>query len=159
MVGRFSVRPAGALDLDAASRFHADAFEPLGERPWTRRDVAELLASPGVAGFFIQHDGRDIGFVLVRIVADEAELLTIAVAREHRRFGAGRALLERTIEHARSGGAQSLFLEVDAGNRPARELYAQLGFRAVGQRPAYYQRREGPPSDALVMRLVLTSGG
>lgn len=159
MCGRFSFRPVGALDLDLASRFHRDAFAPRGERAWTRQDVGELLASPGVAGCFVQQDGRDIGFALVRVVADEAELLTIAVAGDHRRSGAGRALLKTMIDHARRGGAKSLFLEVDVCNPPALALYAQLGFQTVGRRASYYERPGGRPAEAQVMRLELTSGG
>jgi ribosomal-protein-alanine N-acetyltransferase len=155
----FSFRTIGALDLDLAARFHHEAFAPRGEHAWTRQDLAEVLATPGVTGCFVQDEGQDVGFALLRVVADEAELLTIAVAVDHRRRGAGRALLEMLIGRARGGGAKNLFLEVEVANQPALDLYAQFGFQAVGRRAAYYERRDGPPAEALVMRLVLTSGG
>ena len=128
---------------------------PLGERAWTRQDLAELLASPGVAGLLLQVDGRDAGIALCRVAADEAELLTIAVRPAERRRGAGRRLLTAVIEHAREAGARTLFLEVGADNPPARALYEAMGFRVVGRRAAYYRRGEGPAADALVMRLSL----
>lgn len=158
MSRKFTFRPTGALDLDLAARFHRDAFAALGDRPWTRQDMAELLASPGAAGCFAQIEGREIGFALVRVAADEGELLTLAVADSHRRLGAGRALLQTAIDHARTAGAKCLFLEVDAGNVAALALYAQLGFVVVGRRASYYQRTGAPPAEALVMRLELTSG-
>ncbi|WP_428670930.1 ribosomal protein S18-alanine N-acetyltransferase [Reyranella sp.] len=154
----FVLRPIGALDLDRASALHRQAFEPLGERPWTRRDMAELLASPGVAGLFLEVEGREDGFVLWRTAADEAELLTIAVQSGRRRHGLGRALLASVVERARHGGVRNLFLEVGADNAPARSLYAQAGFVEVGRRPRYYQRHAGF-ADALVLRFTLTAGG
>jgi ribosomal-protein-alanine N-acetyltransferase len=154
MNDRFALRPVGALDLDCAAALHRQAFEPMGERPWTRRDVAELLSSPGVGGLFVECEGQAIGVALWRTAADEAELLTVAVESDRRRAGLGRILLDAVIEHARRAGANSLFLEVAADNPAARALYAQAGFEQVGRRSAYYARREGS-ADALVLRLTL----
>ena len=158
MATDFVLRRLGALDLDLASRLHGEAFAPLGERAWTRQDMAELLASPGAAGWAVQSDESVLGIALCRVAADEAELLTIAVQSTARRRGVGRALLSAVIAHARDGGARSLFLEVGADNPAALALYGQAGFQAVGKRKAYYRRGEGAPADAVVMRLSLTSG-
>ncbi len=159
MPGDFVLNRLGALDLDLAARLHGEAFASFGERAWTRQDIGELLASPGVAGWGLQSDGATIGFALCRVAADEAELLTIAVEPDRHRRGAGRALLAAVMAHARESGAGSLFLEVGADNPAALALYAQAGFRAVGRRDAYYLRGTNPPADALVMRLTLTSAG
>jgi ribosomal-protein-alanine N-acetyltransferase len=120
--------------------------------------MAGLLASPGVAGLFLEAGGEAEGFALCRMAADEAELLTIAVRSDRRRRGTGRALLAAVIARARHGGAANLFLEVAADNAPARSLYAQAGFVQVGRRAGYYRRANGL-ADALVLRLALTSGG
>ena len=159
MAGGFVLRRLGALDLNLAARLHGLAFAPLGERLWTRQDMAELLASPGAVGWVAQSAERAIGFALCRVAADEAELLTIAVDPEERRRGAGRALLTAVIDHARTASARSLFLEVGADNPAALALYGKAGLQAVGHRKAYYRRGEGPPADAIIMRLTLTYGG
>ncbi len=159
MAAGFVLRRLGALDLDLASRLHGEAFAPLGERVWTRQDIAELLASPGVAGWVLQSSDAAVGFALCRVTADEAELLTIAVQPDRRRRGAGRALLAAVTAHARAAGARSLFLEVGADNPAALALYGQADFQTVGSRKAYYQRGGAPAADAIVMRLTLTSGG
>src|SRR5215470_857209 len=112
MAGGLALRRLGALDLDLASTLHGLAFAPLGERVWTRQDMAELLASPGAAGWVLLSTERAIGFALCRVAADEAELLTIAIHPDERRRGAGRALLTAVVDHARTAGARSLFLEV-----------------------------------------------
>src|SRR6476661_4325992 len=109
-------RPLGALDLDRAASLHREAFEPMGERPWTRQDMAELLASPGVAGLLLQTNGEDAGLALWRTAADEAELLTLAVQRGRWRRGIGRTLLGWVVDRVREQGAQTLFLEVGADN-------------------------------------------
>jgi ribosomal-protein-alanine N-acetyltransferase len=155
----FEQRSLGALDLDVASLLHRAAFAPLGERGWTRQDMAELHASPGASGVMLLSDGKQIGFALCRVAADEAELLTIVVDAAHRRRGAGRFLLETVIEHVRAAGASALFLEVGADNPAACSLYEQMSFRTVGRRTGYYRRSGGPNADALVMRLALTPGG
>jgi ribosomal-protein-alanine N-acetyltransferase len=159
MAGSLVLRLLGALDLDLAARLHGSAFAPLGERVWTRQDMAELLASPGAAGWVVHSAERVVGFALCRVAADEAELLTIAVHPDERRRGAGRALLAAVIDHARAAGARSLFLEVGADNPAALALYGAAGLQAVGHRRAYYRRGEGLPADAIVMRLTLTFGG
>jgi ribosomal-protein-alanine N-acetyltransferase len=149
------LRPLGALDLDRAAALHAEAFAPFGERAWTRQDMAELLASPGVAGLLLEVDGADVGMAICRVAADEAELITIAVRPAHRRHGWARRLLAAAIDHVRSAGARALFLEVAADNPAAQALYELSGFCAAGTRPAYFRRGEGPAADALVMRLDL----
>jgi ribosomal-protein-alanine N-acetyltransferase len=154
----FVLQPIGARDLDRAARLHHDAFAPMGERPWTRQDMAELLAMPAGGGLLLRVDGADAGVVLWRTMADEAELLTLAVAAAHRRRGIGAALLGEVIGRSRRAGARLLFLEVGVDNAAARSLYAQAGFIEVGRRVAYYRRPTGF-ADAMVMRLSLSNGG
>ncbi len=153
MSNRFDLVPLGALALDAASGLHRAAFAPLGERAWTRQDLAELLASPGVSGFLLQVEGRDVGFALCRVAADEAELLTIAIDAGYRRRGAATHILRGMLDKLAS--VRSLYLEVGVDNFPARSLYEQMGFEEVGRRARYYQRANGEMADALIMRLGL----
>src|SRR5262245_7293744 len=140
MVHTYAIRGLGARDLDRAVVLHATAFAALGERAWSRQDVAELLASPGVYGLLLEADGGDIGLAMCLVAADEAELLTLAIRPTHQRLGFGRQLLTAAIDHARSSGARALFLEVGADNPGAQALYGAAGFVTVGRRAAYYQR-------------------
>ena len=155
MSDAYVLRTLGARDLDRAAGLHGAAFAALGERAWTRQDVAELLAAPGVAGLLIEDEDGDVGFALWRLAADESELLTLAVSPARQRRGGGRTLLAAVIDRARIAGARTLLLEVGIDNSPARALYEAAGFASVATRPAYYQRRNGPPAYALVMQLSL----
>jgi ribosomal-protein-alanine N-acetyltransferase len=154
----FVLQRIGVLDLDRAARLHRDAFAPMGERPWTRQDMADLLATPAGGGLILQADDEDAGVVLWRTIADEAELLTLAVSARHRRQGVGTVLVSQVIERSRRQGARQLFLEVGVDNPGARLLYAQAGFIEVGRRKDYYQRPTGF-ADALVLCLTLSGAG
>ena len=92
-----------------------------------------------------------LGFVLLSIVADEAEILTLAVAPAHRRRGIARALLEQAIVSAKASGASTLFLEVSTANPGAIGLYTTYGFVETGRREGYYKSEGG--ADAVVMVL------
>jgi [ribosomal protein S18]-alanine N-acetyltransferase len=123
---------------------HARAFR--GQRPWTAEEFAGLLASP--------HTGLVSGpleFVLGRVLAGEAEILTLAVDPEVQRQGRARALVMRFLTDAAAKGAARAYLDVADDNLPARALYAQAGFREVGRRRGYFARADGPAADAIVM--------
>lgn len=125
---------------------HATAFA----EPWVARDFAALLSQAGV--FVV--DEAD-GFVLIRAVADEAEILALAVRPQARGRGLGGRLVGWGAIGAAARGATRLFLEVAADNAPALALYARAGFVEAGRRPAYYARPEGRHQDALILALNL----
>lgn len=134
--------PAHAAALAA---IHRAAFPPA--ETWGE-DVMTLQL--GLSGAFgrIHFDG---GMVLARVAADEADILTIAVAPDARRRGLGRALLLAAMEEAARRGAKSMFLEVGVDNAAAAALYVSCGFTQVGRRRGYY----AGGGDALVMRAAL----
>ena len=96
-------------------------------------------------------DGRG-GLALLRITADEAEILTIGVVPAMRRQGIARALLDESMMRARALGVRALFLEVGVRNNAARALYDVIGFKEVGRRRRYYANGE----DALILCATLT---
>ena len=93
-----------------------------------------------------------VGFVLARLAAGEGEILTVAVARSHRRQGLGWQLMDAVLRELHAQRAEALFLEVDETNVAAIALYRRLGFREVGKRANYYRSPERGPTGALVMR-------
>jgi ribosomal-protein-alanine N-acetyltransferase len=125
-------------------------------RPWTDGEFEQLLAQDTVFGFAGLEIGRGsagpVGFVLARLAAGEAEILTIAVARSHRRHGLGWQLMNSVLRELHAERAEALFLEVDETNAAAIALYRRLGFHEVGKRPRYYQTANSGRSGALVMR-------
>lgn len=124
-------------------------------RPWSDDEFASLLAQDTVFGFAVLETGKasagPVGFVLARLAAGEGEILTIVVARAHRRQGLGWRLMDAVLRELHAQRAEALFLEVDETNMAALHLYKRLGFSEVGKRPGYYQSGNGR-SGALVMR-------
>jgi ribosomal-protein-alanine N-acetyltransferase len=145
-----TIEVAAASDAGVLAEIHASAFD----RPWGAAEIAALLDSPGTLA--LQPSGDRKGFVMIRALAGEAEILTLAVAPEGRRQGQARALMQAAIVQALARQAQTLFLEVAADNAAALALYEGLGFEMAGRRKGYYDRGAASPRiDALVMRLCL----
>lgn len=132
----------------ALAALHATCFTT--PRPWTEAEFAGFLTDPLCD--LVEEPG---GFALIRSIAGETELLTIAVAPEDRRRGLGRAILNRAIGCARARGTGRIFLEVAADNGAAVRLYDTTGFARIGRRPAYYRKPDGARVDALIMALTL----
>lgn len=106
--------------------------------PWNEKAMADLLALPGSFGWLAAEGEAPQGFVLARIAADEAEILTILVLPPYRRRGLAGRLLGAAIDNAKMQGAAKLFLEVASSNAAGLELYTKVGFIQVGRRPRYY---------------------
>src|SRR5262249_60295383 len=95
---------------------------------------------------------RLVGFVLSRLAVDQAEILSVAVAAPQRGRGLARKLLDVHLRRLAAYGINSVFLEVDERNVPARRLYAGLRFREVGRRDSYYMDAGNEGGTALVLR-------
>jgi len=124
------------------SRLHGAAFE----RGWSAKEFEDLLLAKGAICAT-----QSAGFALGRVIAGEAEILTIVVDAAQRGAGVGRALLAGLMENAKTGGAEEMFLEVAEDNAPARALYGRAGFEEVGRRVGYY-RKDDVAVDALTLR-------
>ena len=132
------------MTADELARIHAAAMtEP---PPWTAQTFEGFLSFPGA---ILASESR--GFALGRVIADEAELLTVAVHPEARRKGIARRCLETFEAVAAQKGARRAFLEVAASNEAARRLYVTTGYTAVGYRKGYYARADGRHDDAILM--------
>lgn len=147
------LRAADASDALALARAHASAFDA----PWPPEAFSALMGTPGVFALAAV-DQAPIGLILMRAIAGEAEVLTLAVEPAHRRRGMARALLRGGLAQAAAMGAQEAFLEVAADNPAALALYREEGFEQAGRRDGYYRRPDGRMVDALVLRRTLKTG-
>jgi ribosomal-protein-alanine N-acetyltransferase len=144
-----AVREARCEDLVTIAAIERASFSD----PWSRGMFQEYLALDGGSGFLVADDaGVVTGYAITRTVADEAELLNIAVEPSLRKCGIGALLLDAAMERCQSAGALEMWLEVRESNAGARALYDLRGFVAVGTRKRYYQ---APREDAIVLRAPL----
>jgi ribosomal-protein-alanine N-acetyltransferase len=121
------------------------------EEPWDAPALDRVLALSGGFGFCAWQADLPVGFVLVRDLGGECEILSLGVIPESRRQGIGSALMQAVFAEAERRGGASIVLEVADDNAAARQLYAGLGFVAVGRRPRYYSR-VAESADALILR-------
>lgn len=149
-----TLRHGDARDIAAVDALMATAFDPRFGEAWTRNQCLGVIAMAGVRLTLASVDEEPAGFALVRTVADEAELLLLAVAPAYRRRGVGAALLRAITGDAQGSGVADLHLEVRAGNDAVR-LYTGQGFAKVGERRAYYRGRTGQAYDAHTYRKPL----
>lgn len=139
-------------DIDCVMDVMESAFGNRFGEAWTRSQLAGILPMGGVSLVLARDaDSKDaIGFSLFRTVADESELLLLAVNSTHHRRGVGRQMLGYFIERARNEGAVRVHLEVRDGN-PAVDMYRTAGFSPVGRRRNYYHAPDGQRFDAITL--------
>ncbi len=139
----YVIRRAEKSEAPVLAALERQAF---GDRGWGAAGVAGGFGAAGVEILFCsQASSAPVGFAIWRAAPGEAELLSIGVAPQARRGGAGAALLDAVIRAA--AGADAIYLEVDPANRAAMALYARAGFEETARRKAYY--RSG--ADAVLM--------
>ena len=111
--------------------------------------AAELAAAPATRHAVVaEHGGAVVGYAIVRVVADSADVQRVAVDAAHRGRGTGRRLLDALLAEADRRGCTEVLLEVAADNDAAQALYASAGFVEIARRPGYYPGGR----DAVVMR-------
>lgn len=146
------VEPAMQADAPVIAELHAKGFY----RGWPVEEFTAYIAGSDTPVYVACDARRRIaGFLMLRLVADEAELITIAVDPKWRGKGVGAALLRAGFEDLRMTRARKLFLEVAEDNPAATALYRAHGFAEVGRRQGYYARANGTPATALVMERIL----
>lgn len=153
-------RRAAPVILDARPRdaaalaiLHARSF-PVG---WSEPEFERMLSDPSTIAHVARGNsgrGAITGFVLSRIAADEAEILSVAVDPAARGHGLAGELLQRHLGRLAAFGVARIFLEVGEENEAALRLYDKAGFRPVGKRAGYYPRPGGAVS-ALTLRREL----
>jgi ribosomal-protein-alanine N-acetyltransferase len=137
------------MSPDALAALHAAAFTV--DRPWTASEFECLLDNPHTT--LLTRPGQ--GFALVRTIAKESELLTLAVDPSWQGHGIGRALVEEWIARL-PRRVERAFLEVAADNTPALALYRRCGFAQIACRASYYARAGAADADALILSRELT---
>src|SRR4051812_2492300 len=145
---------AGMRDAGAIAALHGKSFQ----RGWSEDEVERLLTERNVVAHCALAGKKFAGFILSRIAADEAEILSVAVGASFQGRGLARRLLTMHLGRLAGRGVRTVFLEVGEANDPAAKLYANAGFREVSRRPNYYPAANGKSVTALVLRRDLVSG-
>jgi ribosomal-protein-alanine N-acetyltransferase len=146
------VEPASLRDAPRLAELHGASFH----RGWGEGEFEDMLSQRNTLAHRLRLRSKLIGFAISRIAADEAEILSIAIAPGHRGRGLSRKLLLTHLGHLTGRGVRTVFLEVEENNLPARRLYDRAGFAIAGRRERYYREAGGEQMNALVMRRDLS---
>lgn len=133
-----SLDPAELVDI-------ADIHKASFEKAWDEDELNSTIKAKGVRCLAV-HDVSNskqmkLGFLIYRITADEAEIITIASYPNHRRKGVARSLMDEMVRICLTERVKEVFLEVDQINNAALTLYKALGFTKVGERKGYYSQK------------------
>jgi ribosomal-protein-alanine N-acetyltransferase len=142
------IEPSQPRDADAVAQLHARSFY----RGWPRQDIEAYLADSDTPTLVVCDSKRRVaGFAMLRLLGDDAELMTIAVEPKFRGKGVGAALMKACFADLLMTPSRRMVLEVAADNPAAIRLYEKLGFTKLSERKGYYARPDGQPATALVM--------
>ena len=150
--GAAAIEPATLRDAAALARLHGASFH----RGWGEGEFETMLSERNTLVHRLRQGRKLIGFAVSRMAADEAEILSIAVAASHRGRGLSRNLLLTHLGHLAGRGVRTVCLEVEENNQPARRLYERAGFGVAGRRERYYREPNGEQLNALLMRRDLS---
>lgn len=142
------IADAALRDVTPIARLHAASFR----RGWSEDEIDGLLTDRSVIAHRAMIGSNFAGFVMSRMAADEAEILTIAVASRYRGRSIARSLLRHHLGRLMAFGVRTVFLEVEEGNVAALKLYRRSGFIEAGRREGYYPKDAGKAAAALILR-------
>lgn len=142
---RCDLLEANLLHAAIMAEIHLDSFDA----PWSEQAFITLLSQPVVSGW-IGLEEEPVGFVLTRSVANESEILTIAIRKTQRRKGFAHTLLFEALTKIKENGSVVCHLEVADDNAAGLALYGRMGFQETGRRERYYRRSTGAV-DAVLM--------
>ena len=146
------VEPATQRDAARLGQLHGASFH----RGWGEGEFETMMTERNTLVHRLRQGRKIIGFAVSRLAADEAEILSIAVAVDHRGRGLSRHLLLTHLGHLAGRGVRTVFLEVEENNQPAQRLYQRAGFAVAGRRERYYREANGEQLNAVLMRRDLS---
>lgn len=144
------IRPVLFTDLKEIEAIEKDSFID----PWNIKMLSDAFLANGFIGFSAVENGEVIGYIFGKTVLTESEIELIAVKKERRKKGIGRALLTEFLSAVSSAFVTDVFLEVRRSNEAAQSLYEKCGFTYVAVREKYYGGKE----DALIMKKHIKAG-
>lgn len=139
---------ATVADAHAIAALHAASFH----RGWSEDEIERLLLDTSILTHRAEIRRKLAGFIMSRIVGNEAEILSVAVSSSWQGRGLARRLLRLHLGRLAGRSVKTVFLEVEEGNARAIKLYRNAGFYEVGRRPGYYPNGPSGPSNALTLR-------
>lgn len=138
------------------AEIYCSAFKDMPEQNWDEKTFVNLFKIEGTTSFILAKSDQPVGFVLLRKLLDEVEIITFCILPKWCNNGYATFLLEWIIKSLQQQAIKRVFLEVRENNRAAMRLYDKCSFEQIGRRNGYYNNHQGEKIDALVMQLELS---
>lgn len=142
------IRLMETRDLDEILEVEMSCFKT----PWTRHMFVDELYNSNAYYFVVNVNEKIVGYVGFWKIIDEAHITNVAIHKDYRRLGYGRALITAMLNKAKELEIIAITLEVRVSNLDAILLYESFGFVSSGVRRGYYSDNN---EDALIMWLKL----
>lgn len=138
------LRVASINDIQSIYYIEKGAFK---EDAWTKDQLMqELSQSEFHSCQVLDDDGDILGYIMTRFIADQYEIINLAINPKKQKQGLGHLLLDLFLNEIHDDS--SVYLEVKRTNFPAINLYLNAGFEEIAIREKYYQDGE----DAIIMK-------
>lgn len=138
------IRRMTMADVDGVAAVEAATFPT----PWSRDAFVSEMKNVAARYLVAEVDGKVVGFGGAWVILDESHITNIAILKEYRGLGMGRALTQALLQYLSNLGAAYATLEVRKSNEVAQSLYVSLGFVKLGVRKRYYEDNQ---EDAIIM--------
>lgn len=125
----------------------ADLERRCFSEPWSEESLTDVLGRPEFRYLIACEGDKMLGYGGFYVAADEASITNIATEPEARGRGVAGNVIEAIIKEAAGMGAQTIYLEVRAGNEKAIRVYERCGFERLGVRKGFYDK---PKEDAYI---------
>ncbi|HVS21984.1 MAG TPA: GNAT family N-acetyltransferase [Pyrinomonadaceae bacterium] len=135
---RYDLRPLTVAQIDECWQLDQRCF--VDGEAYSRDTFEYLLSAPESVSYrVVTQNSAMAGFVIGLLEPDHTgHITTIGIAPEHRRRRLASCLMERAEDGFRRRNVRIVRLEVRAGNVPAQELYASLGYSVTQRLRKYY---------------------
>ena len=116
---------------------------------WNETTFENELKSSNSYYIVAKIENEIVGFVGMKIVLNEADIMNIVTKKDKRNLGIGTKLLQELLKTAKEKNISKLTLEVNENNLPAIHVYEKLGFKKIAERAKYYNNTY----DAYIMQI------
>lgn len=144
MIG-LNIRRMNIDDVAKVYQIEKDSF-PI---PWSQNSFLNDINNNKCARYLVACiDDKIVGYCGIWIILDEGHVTNIAISKEYRNLGIGKALFSTLISYSAQLGVRYITLEVRKSNSIAQKIYSDLGFYRVSIRKRYYEDNH---EDAFIM--------
>jgi len=140
------------------SRLQKTCYLPQGEKHWSTESFLQTLTRGDIHAAILMCHDDPIGFYVVSVQTDQAEILSLGIIPTHQRKGFGRYMMMHILSLQKSTPIKSFFLDVRSDNMAAIALYEKVGFTPCGRRKAYYTLLDNSEVDAILMKMPVCDG-